>query len=115
MNTRIEAVFLQTTRLSALAEFYQAGFELKEPQPGDEGQLGFQLGEVYFALEQVSAYAPPPGAIIIWFRVENVIVVYNQLLKLGAKVKSPPLKMESEIVASVFDPDGNAIGLIGNQ
>ncbi len=115
MKARIEAIFLQTTRLAELAEFYQTGFELEIPQPGDEGQLGFQLSEVFFALEQVSEHAPPPGATTIWFGVEDVTLVYNRLLQIGAREKSPPTVIGSEIIASVFDPDGNVIGLLGSR
>jgi predicted enzyme related to lactoylglutathione lyase len=101
--------------LAELTAFYQAGFDLADPQPGDTGQLGFQVGSVYFALEQVSERKEPPGAITLWFRVDDIDAVYNYLLSLGAQVISPPLETGSEMIAELLDPDGNAFGLISNR
>jgi predicted enzyme related to lactoylglutathione lyase len=115
MGTSIEAVFIKTTRLAELAAFYQTGFGLPEPKPGDVDQLGFQVGSVYLAIEQISELKNPLGAVVVWFRVENLDAVYHRLLSLGAQVNSPPLETGSEIIAELLDPDGNAFGLISNR
>jgi predicted enzyme related to lactoylglutathione lyase len=115
MVTRIEAVFIKTTRLAELAVFYQNGFDLPDPQSGDTGQLGFQVGSVYFSLEQVSEHKEPPGAITLWFWVDDFDAVYNRLLSLGAEMISPPFETGSEIIAELLDPHGNAFGLIATR
>jgi predicted enzyme related to lactoylglutathione lyase len=115
MGTRIEAAFIKTTRFAELVEFYQKGLELGEPQPGEAGQLGFQLGSVYFAIEQVFEHKEASRTVVLWFRVDDLDIFYERLLSLGAQILSPPLEIGSEIIAELLDPDGNAFGLIANR
>jgi predicted enzyme related to lactoylglutathione lyase len=112
MSITISAVLIETTRLEELAEFYKAGFDLDSPDPEDEEQVGFQMGEVYFGLERVEETSVPSKAMSLWFTVEDTQAVYDRLLSLGAASKSEPEEVDGEIIASVFDPDGNVIGLL---
>jgi predicted enzyme related to lactoylglutathione lyase len=112
MHTKIEAVFIQASKLSDLAEFYRTGLDLPDPKPVDNDQVGFQLGEVYFAVERVPQVKQAPGRTTVWFRVEDVRKSYDRLLTLGAEIDSPPQEVGTETIATLFDPEGNSFGLI---
>ena len=115
MNISVEAVLIETVQLAAMANFYRTGFELSEPDTEDNGQVGFQIGDVYFGLEQVEQSSAPSRAMSLWFKVEDARVVYERLLNLGAQTKDPPKDTDDEVIASVFDPDGNVIGLLSDR
>jgi predicted enzyme related to lactoylglutathione lyase len=114
MNVGIEALLIETTRVHELAEFYRSGFELPAPDTVAPDQVGFQIGDVYFGLEQVDDATVPSGTMSLWFKVEDARAVYDRLLTLGAKTKDAPEDVEDEVIASVFDPDGNVIGLLSD-
>ena len=115
MEIEIEAILLETTRLDMLKEFYQKGFELDEPETSSSEQIGFQIGAVYFGLEQVEAQPDPSRTMSLWFRVKDAQSMYDKLISLGATMKDEPAEIDDEIVASVYDPDGNAIGLLSES
>jgi predicted enzyme related to lactoylglutathione lyase len=50
----------------------------------------------------------------IWFRVADIQATFERLVHLGATVKYAPTEEESpgEILAMVYDPESNLIGLI---
>ena len=112
MTVRVEAVLIETTRLSELQEFYTKGFELEEPATEETDQVGFQIGDVYFGLEHVETNSEPSRTMSLWFKVEDAREVYERLITLGATPKDGPAEVDDEIIAAVFDPDGNTIGLI---
>jgi len=60
------------------------------------------------------AARPAAGAVSIWFKVADIEAVFARLVRLGATVNYAPTKEESpgEVLAMVYDPDGNSIGLI---
>ena len=48
----------------------------------------------------------------LWFRVDDIQVTFDRFTQMGAKVRYPPTKKAmGEVLASVFDPEGNIIGL----
>lgn len=114
MTVRVDAILIETTRLSEMKEFYRSGFALDEPDTGETDQVGFQIGEVYFGLEQVDEASEPSRTMSLWFKVEDARAVYDRLLTLGATSKDVPAEIEDEVIAAVFDPDGNAIGLLSD-
>jgi predicted enzyme related to lactoylglutathione lyase len=96
-----------------LSEFYQKGLDLSPPQATGQDHLGFSFGEVYLGFdllaEQTSGY---PGAISIWFEVDDIESAFERFLKLGAKVKYPPMeKSWGAVLAALYDLDGNILGL----
>ena len=115
MTVRIEAVLLETTRLEVLRDFYRDGLGLEEPDTLEEGQVGFQIGEVYFGIEQVDEPTKPSGTVSVWFKVDDAGKVYERLLTLGGSVKDAPAEADDEVIAAVWDPDGNAVGLLSER
>lgn len=113
MKTTLGTAIIYTARLRELAEFYRSGFELPEPIPMGPDHLGFELGEFYLGFDQVRGIAGrSPGAVSLWFTVDDLGATYERLLALGAKSKYPPTdKPWGGRLAAVFDLDGNLLGL----
>ena len=99
--------------MKELAEFYQHGLQLQNPKAQGDKHLGFRLPHVYLGFDEVDADPlPHPGAISLWFRVDNIERAFERFKDLGAEVKYPPAKKQwGDVLASVLDPDGNMIGL----
>ena len=115
MTIRVEAVLIETNRMSVLKDFYRNGFELDEPATTESDQIGFQIGDVYFGLEQVDAQPSKSQTISLWFKVIDARKVYDRLLTLGATPRDVPANVDDEVIAAVFDPDGNVIGLLSDR
>ena len=114
MTVRVDAVLIETTRLSELQVFYVKGFELDEPATFEADQVGFQIGDVYFGLEMVDEVSEPSRSMSLWFKVGDARDVYVRLISLGATSKDAPTEVDDEIIAAVFDPDGNTIGVLSD-
>jgi predicted enzyme related to lactoylglutathione lyase len=112
-NTTLDTVIICTTRMRELAEFYKLGLQLQEPKPQGDNHLGFQLPEIYLGFDKIDEdQFLHPGAISLWFRVDNIEETFERLKYMGAKIKYPPTKKPwGDTLAAVFDPDGNIIGL----
>ena len=113
--SRLDAVLITSLDPETLAEFYQHGFELEPPKWHGEDHLGLNLSNTYLGFDRVKETAPSSsGSISIWFKVQDIEATFARLVRLGAKVKYAPTKEESpgEILAMVYDPDGNSVGLI---
>jgi predicted enzyme related to lactoylglutathione lyase len=112
----MDAVLIESTHPEELAEFYRDGLSLPAPQYFNPDHLGIDLPNIYLGFDRVSeerqANRPRTS---IWFKVQDVEETYERLVSLGGRSRSSPDREESpgEILASVFDPDGNVIGLIG--
>ena len=115
MALSIEAVLIETSRLDILKEFYRAGFDLDDPDTSDSEQVGFQIGDVYFGLERVEVLPSPSRTMSLWFKVDDAQAMFDRLIELGATPKDPPSDQDGEVIASVYDPDGNSIGLISDS
>jgi predicted enzyme related to lactoylglutathione lyase len=113
--SRLDAVLLASPNPEALAAFYQHGFELEPPKWHGEDHLGLNLSNTYLGFDRMKEPAPTSsGSISIRFKVLDIEATFTRLVRLGAKVKYAPTKEESpgEILAMVYDPDGNSVGLI---
>lgn len=116
-NTRLDTIIIYTTRMKNLADFYRLGLQLQAPIPHGENHLGFQLLDVYLGFDKINEDQNiHPGAISLWFRVDNLKETFERFKELGAKVNYPPTeKPWGDELAAVFDPDGNIIGLAQRQ
>ena len=116
MAVRLDAVLIASPRPEALAEFYQRGFELEPPKIHGENHLGLSLANTYLGFDRVeeTSGSDSSGAMSIWFKVADIVLTFERLVRLGATVKYAPTREESpgEFLAMVYDPEGNAIGLI---
>lgn len=111
----LEAVLIESTDPEKLASFYQKGFELEPPKYSGPDHLGVNLANTYLGFERLKRpVQSSSGLVSIWFKVIDIVGTYERLIRLGATVKYAPTKEESpgEILAMVYDPDGNSVGLI---
>lgn len=113
VNATLDTVIICTTRMRELAEFYKLGFQLQEPKPQGDNHLGFQLSDAYLGFDKIDEdLFIHPGAISLWFRVNDIRETFERLKDLGAKVKYPPTRKPwGDTLAALFDLDGNVIGL----
>jgi predicted enzyme related to lactoylglutathione lyase len=82
--------------------------------------MGQQVGPVYLGFDQVenahATGAPPELGVSLWFTVEDIQATYDRLVALGARVRYPPTKKpHAGYLASVYDLDGNILGLAQRQ
>ncbi len=109
----LDTVIILTTRMKELADFYQQGLELKQPTPHGDNHLGFQLPNAYLGFDKIDEHqAMSPGPVSLWFRVNDIEMTFKRFKEMGAKVKYPPTKKPwGDVLAAIFDPHGNTIGL----
>lgn len=112
-SAKLDTVIICTTNMKELAEFYKLGLQLQEPKSHGTNHLGFQLKDNYLGFDEVDKdQFAHPGAIYLWFRVDNLEETFNRFKELGAKKKySPTKKPWGDVLAALYDPDGNIIGL----
>lgn len=111
-GAQLETVVVFTSQMEQLAGWYgeALGLSAFESSPG---HLGQQLGAVYLGFDQVDEEAgdTPPG-VTLWFSVNDIESTFERLVALGARVRYPPTqKPWGARLASVYDPDGNIIGI----
>ena len=109
----LDTVIICTTRMRELAEFYKLGLQLQGPRSQGDDHLGFQLFEMYLGFDKIDEdQFIHPGAVSLWFRVDNLEETFQRFKDMGSKVKYPPTKKPwGDTLAAVFDLDVNVIGL----
>ena len=109
----LHTIIIQTTQVEALADFYRRGLELGPASVVHADHLGFPFANIYLGFDQVDAVAGGyPGAISLWFEVDDLEATFNRFKAAGATVKYGPTKKPwGAILAALFDPDGNVVGL----
>ena len=113
----LEAVLIASSDPESLAAFYEKGFELAPPKWNGDDHLGFNLSNTYLGFDRVQeSVSTSNNSVSIWFRVSDIEATFARLVHLGAKVKYAPTSEESpgEILAMLYDPDGNSVGLISS-
>ena len=94
----------------SLADFDQQALDLG-PANRSPRHIGFQVGSVYLGFDEIDTEMAP-GGISLWFTVDDIHDAYDRLLQMGAKSRYPPsLKPWGGYLASLYDPQGNIIGL----
>lgn len=111
-GAELETVILFTEHLEELASFYQEALDL-EPFNASPKHLGQQLGPVYFGFDKVEdAGQASEAGVTLWFTVDDLQTTFERVLAMGARVRYPPTqKPWGAVLASVYDPDGNLLGL----
>jgi len=111
-QTFLHTVIINTKNMQRLADFYREGLLLGEGQPHGSDHLGWQLPNLYFGFDLVAQDYIYPGAVSLWFAVADLQATFDRFVALGARVKYGPTKKPwGAVLAAVFDPDGNVVGL----
>jgi predicted enzyme related to lactoylglutathione lyase len=115
-GTKLETVIVFTRQMAQLADWYGQALELAAFESSPD-HLGQHLGSVYLGFDQMQEQAKDtiPG-VTLWFSVEDIKATFDRLVALGARVRyAPTEKPWGAILASVYDPDGNIIGIAQRQ
>jgi len=111
IKASVDTAIVFTTRMEALAAFYQAALDLPAPDRSP-GHLGFQVGALYLGFDPVETAFASPGAVTLWFRVDDVQAAFDRFVTQGAAVRYAPVRKPwGDVLAAVYDPDGNMVGL----
>jgi catechol 2,3-dioxygenase-like lactoylglutathione lyase family enzyme len=110
--TRLGTVIIFTRHMDALSHFYAEALGIG-PYDHLPGHMGCEVGNIYFGFDQVDELEVDAGGrVTLWFIVDNIQSTFDQLVRLGAKVRyGPTRKPWGALLASVLDPDGNIIGI----
>jgi predicted enzyme related to lactoylglutathione lyase len=104
-------VIIYTERMAELARFYEDGLGLPPFRATGPDHLGQAIGPVYLGFDQADL-APSGSAVTVWFTVHDIQLVFDRLVSMGARVRYPPTeKPWGALLAAVYDPDGNLLGL----
>ena len=114
-GAQLETIIIFTPQMDQLARFYQQAFDLDDYQSSPR-HLGQQVGPIYLGFDQVDEAKTGNPSVTLWFTVDDIQATYERLLALGAHDRYPPtLKPWGAVLAAVYDPDGNMVGLSQRQ
>ena len=75
------------------------------PDDSEDIYIGFDL--------HVGDMIKHPGEVVPWVTVDDIQETFDRMIELGAREKYPPKPFSwGETLASLYDPEGNEIGLI---
>jgi predicted enzyme related to lactoylglutathione lyase len=113
IKVNIDTVIIQTPCLQKLAEFYRRGLMLPDARYASDDHTGFQVQGTYLGFDRIMrAPTSTPGPVSLWFKVDEIHTTFERFRQLGGKVIYPPTKTSwGDVLAAIFDPDGNVIGL----
>lgn len=101
--------------ITAAKEWYSKAFAT-EPYFDEPFYVGFNIGGYELGLmpEEEPSTDKTPSVLSYW-GVDDIHATYEHLLSLGGKSHEAPTNVGGELmVASVFDPWGNLVGIIYN-
>jgi predicted enzyme related to lactoylglutathione lyase len=112
VGAQLETVIIFTSRIDVLAQFYQQALDIG-PYERAPGHLGCQVGAIYLGFDQVDgAICSRGGGVTLWFTVDDLQATFDHIVDMGGRIRSPPEeKPWGARLASVYDPDGNVLGL----
>jgi predicted enzyme related to lactoylglutathione lyase len=115
-GTSLDTAIIFTSNMQELAGFYQRGLQLGQYQSSPQ-HLGQMVGQVYLGFDQIEAADQGSRkAVTLWFTVDDLQSTFDRLVDMGAKVGYPPTaKPWGAVLACVYDPDGNLVGLAQRQ
>ena len=112
----VEAILFKSSDPQALAEFYQLGFGFPAPRAQGDDHAGMMCGNTYLGFDRAGDdIQVGRGAVSVWFGVADTQETFTKLLELGGTEQMAPDATCSpgETLATVLDPDGNVVGILG--
>lgn len=108
----LRTVGYKVSDLGKAKEWYTKAFNT-EPYFDEPYYVGFNVAGYELGLQPDEATTG--DSVITYWGVENIELEFERFLQLGAKIHEGPQNVGGDImVATVFDPWGNIIGLIYN-
>lgn len=111
----LRTVVYKVDNLLQAKDWYSKAFGI-QPYFDEPFYVGFNIGGYELGLlPEDQGDAPKAEGVIAYWGVNDINEVYTSMLNLGAKEHEKPNNVGGELmVASVYDPWGNIIGLIYN-
>ena len=96
-------------------QWYEKAFGVK-PYFDEPFYVGFNIGGYELGLQpEENPTTEKVESVVSYWGVENIQVVYDHLIELGATENEKPFNVGGELMtATVKDPFGNVIGIIYN-
>ena len=112
LGTVLGTIIIFTERMEELADFYQKALDIG-PFERSPNHMGCRVGPVYLGFDQVEETEHESGGgVTLWFTVDDIQATFDHLVALGAQVRySPTRKPWGGFLASLYDLDGNMLGL----
>lgn len=108
----IGMILIGTDDPEGLASFYATGLEFDRPVRLDSHHVGYDLGGTYLGFEHMDPLlGTPPSRVTVWFDVPDLHHTFNRLLAIGAKEQIAPTSAKGDVMAVLYDPDGNFVCL----
>ncbi|MFT4534975.1 MAG: putative enzyme related to lactoylglutathione lyase [Saprospiraceae bacterium] len=112
----LRTTIYRVSNMNAAKGWYSIAFDV-EPYFDEPFYIGFNVGGYELGLqpeeEGESGHKLP--SVISYWATDNVQGEFDKLIRIGAKSHEKPMNVGGElIVASVYDPWGNVVGLIYN-
>jgi predicted enzyme related to lactoylglutathione lyase len=111
----LRTVVYKVPDLNKAISWYSKAFKL-EPYFNEPYYVGFNIGGYELGLlPSVEVNLDSSDHVITYWGVKDIHKEFNRFIELGAKSHEEPTNVGGELmVASIFDPWGNIIGLIYN-
>lgn len=109
----LRTVIYAAPDLNAAKHWYTDAFGIK-PYFDEPFYVGFNINGFELGLDPNISFAD--GSTVTYWSVDDIHIAQKHFLAHGAKPRSEPENVGGDIwVATVFDPFGNAIGLIAER
>ncbi len=114
MMLGLRTTIYKTTDLQKSKKWYSEVFEI-EPYFENQNYIGFNIKGYELGLYLEEKTSEKSDNVLSYWGVYDVESAYKRLLSLGAKPHEKPINVGGNIVvASVFDPWENVLGIIYN-
>lgn len=114
-RVRVGAITFAAADAAALARFYAEAFGLGDVKRAAPDHVGVRAANTYLGFDQVDDVRAGQSRSVVWFDVADATEAFARLCALGAvPVMEPDGRCSpGETLATVADPEGNLVGLIG--
>ena len=110
---RLETAVQFCADVAASTDWYTRFLEVA-PTPYETTYYRFGLGSGYLILAP-AAEGTPHGGTGVWFEVADVVEAYTAKQAEGFVFNEEPFPIPPGRLVTLFDPDGNLIGLVDNS
>jgi len=110
----LNSLMVGTSQPEVMSEFYTKIFA-KPADMVDGDWHGWQVGKAFFSVgkhSEIHGNSKEPQRLIFNLETKEVKAEFNRMKSLGAQVIKEPYEMESMMIATLADPDGNYFQLM---
>jgi uncharacterized glyoxalase superfamily protein PhnB len=114
LNAKIETIIIYTSKMKEMLKFYSDALGIGPFfKYSDDGHMGCNVRGVYLGFDKVKDDDEGRKTVTLWFTVDDLKETFDRCISLGATVRTlPGLKPWGDKIGSVFDLDGNVLGLV---